>query len=130
MSIVNKYEQLIKETAIYPREIGIAYTALGLAGEAGEIANKVKKLYRDKNLLNVDLENGYKGWGSLDVSSKDIIISTEKDNIKAELGDVLWYVVALAQEFDLSLEEIMQHNIEKLLGRRERGTLQGSGDNR
>lgn len=114
--LLHRYQNLIEQTAVYPREIGIGYTALGLAGEAGEIANKVKKMYRDDNLL--------------DMNVTEQVRAVRRDDIKGELGDVLWYVTALAQEFGLTLEEIMEYNITKLLGRRERGTLQGSGDNR
>jgi NTP pyrophosphatase (non-canonical NTP hydrolase) len=116
--MLQEYQDLIKKTAVYPKEIGIAYCSLGLAGEAGEIANKVKKMYRDDNLHSLvgDFKSAY--------------LYKKKDDIKAELGDVLWYITALAQECDLTLEEIMKYNMEKLLGRRERGTIQGSGDNR
>lgn len=118
--ILAKYQELIKKTAIYPKTIGIAYCALGLAGEAGEVANKIKKLYRDTPLLaRVIVEEG-----------TDSITDAIKPDIKAELGDVLWYITALAQEFDLSLEEIMEYNMEKLLDRRNRNVLGGSGDNR
>tara|TARA_R110001606_G_scaffold4638_1_gene21843 strand:+ start:548 stop:862 length:315 start_codon:yes stop_codon:yes gene_type:complete len=78
---------------------------LGLMGEAGEIAEKVKKQIRD---------------GSL-VSGEAII---------KELGDVMFYVTALANYYDSNLDEVLQTNVDKLNGREERGTLQGSGDNR
>ena len=116
--ILAKYQEVIKKTAIYPKAIGIGYCALGLSGEAGEIANKVKKLYRDDNLA------------LLSERQKNALIASKKDDLKAELGDVLWYVTALAQEFDLNLDEIMEYNMKKLLDRRERNVLGGSGDNR
>ena len=126
--LLQKYQDLINQTKIYPQEIGISYTSLGLAGEAGEIANKVKKLYRDKGLL--DIEKMACDVNCHTPKHEFSVVAEAKDDMKGELGDVMWYVVALAQEFGLSLEEIMEYNIEKLLGRRERGTLSGSGDNR
>lgn len=105
----DKYQRRARETAVYPTDIGLAYVALGLAGEAGEIANKVKKVYRDHG-------------GELDTMTK-----AELHN---ELGDVLWYVAALATELDVPLEHIAQHNMDKLLDRKKRGALRGSGDNR
>lgn len=122
--LLKEYQELINKTAIYPKEIGIGYCSLGLAGEAGEIANKVKKMYRDKNLLE------YERIGGIYPVNAPDLIDEFNDDMKAELGDVMWYVTALAQEFGLTLEEIMEYNMTKLLGRRERGTLQGSGDNR
>jgi NTP pyrophosphatase (non-canonical NTP hydrolase) len=105
-----QYQENAKETAIYPN-LGKNpyYPTLGLAGEAGEIANKVKKIMRDKD-------------GSIDEETRD--------DIKKELGDVLWYVSAVASEFGLSLEEIAQKNYEKLLKRKENNTIKGNGDNR
>ena len=104
-----EYQAATATTAIYPREIGLAYVALGLAGEAGEIANKVKKIYRD---------NGG-------------VLTPEKAAVlKDELSDVLWYVSQLATEIDTSLESVAIDNISKLTSRKERGTLMGEGDNR
>jgi NTP pyrophosphatase (non-canonical NTP hydrolase) len=98
------YQDWTDETAIYPPEQGIEYTALGLASEAGEYAGKVKKMIRDKNY---DLEA-----------------------MAAELGDVLWYVARAAAELDLHLSDIALMNIEKLNSRKERGKLNGGGDDR
>ena len=106
----SEYEDLIRKTAIYPRRgNNIVYPALGIAGEAGEVADKVKKIERDKQGI----------WDRED-----------KYAIGKELGDVLWYVTAEALELGLTLEEVAKGNMEKLLGRRERGTLSGSGDDR
>lgn len=82
---------------------------LGLCGESGEIAEKVKKLLRD--------DNGE-------------ITSERRASMKKELGDVLWYISTLADCFDLSLDEIARFNNEKLLSRDDRGTIHGDGDNR
>lgn len=108
------YQVAANETAIYPsageaKEEGINYTLLGLVGEAGELANKFKKVLRD---------NGGK-------------ISDEvRNDMAAELGDVLWYVANLADELDWSLELIAKRNLAKLKSRAERGVISGSGDNR
>jgi len=96
------YQDWTDETAIYPPEKGIEYTALGLASEAGEFAGKVKKMIRDKNY---DLEA-----------------------MVSELGDVLWYVARAAAELDIHLSDVAMTNIEKLKSRKERDTLKGSGD--
>ncbi len=104
------YQEGTALTAIYPDKIpddlaGIVYCALGLAGEAGEIANKVKKLLRD-------------GDGGL-----------KRRAIAYECGDVLWYIPRLLHELgEFQLESVARENLEKLLGRKERGTLHGSGD--
>lgn len=95
--------------ARYPdRGVNLAYAALGLAGEAGEFADKVKKVIRD--------------YGGQPCLLRRAMIR--------ELGDVLWYVNACAIELDTDLVEVAQRNLEKLEGRAERGTIQGSGDER
>jgi NTP pyrophosphatase (non-canonical NTP hydrolase) len=103
----NDYQNATDETAIYPKESGVLYCVLGLTNEAGEVAGKYKKFIRD-------LSN----W-------EDV-----RQALKAELGDVQWYVARLAAELDFDLEEIMEDNLAKLRGRKARGTLGGSGDNR
>lgn len=103
----NEYQDLARSTAIYPADQGIVYTALGLAGEAGEVAEKVKKMIRDNKSLD-----------------------EVKLNIAAELGDVLWYVANLAAEIGYDLKSVAQENYAKLADRQERGVIGGSGDNR
>ncbi len=106
----SEYQKLVQDTAIYPdKGNNYVYPALGLAGESGEVCEKIKKLIRDKN-------------GEID---EDFLKAVTK-----ELGDVMWYLSALASEFKLSFEAIAIENIKKLYGRRERGTLSGSGDDR
>ena len=123
----NEYQQNARTTAIYKHPI--MYPALGLAGETGEVCEKVKKLYRDIN--NFDSEYytnpGYV-YGHTEEEEK--LILNKKEEIKKELGDVLWYLANLASDFDLTLDEIAKTNIEKLFSRKERGVLKGSGDNR
>lgn len=105
-----EYQAKAHETAITPK-IGemFVYPTLGLAGEAGEIANKIKKIFRDK---------------------KGVVAKEEEEELKKELGDVLWYVAELATQLNLSLEEIAALNIERLHSRKVRDMIQGDGDNR
>ncbi len=85
------------------------HLVLGLVGEAGEIAEKVKKLIRDKN-------------GDL--------ARLDRDDMAAELGDVLWYTAVLAKFLDLSLDDVAQRNVDKLADRQRRAVIGGSGDHR
>jgi NTP pyrophosphatase (non-canonical NTP hydrolase) len=104
------YQALSRRTATYPGAgENIVYPTLGLAGEAGEVAEKVKKMLRD--------DGGTLG-------------EERREALAAELGDVLWYVAQVATEAGLDLEEIAQANLDKLLSRRRRGVLSGSGDRR
>jgi NTP pyrophosphatase (non-canonical NTP hydrolase) len=106
----NEYQELTAETAIYPNKgNNLPYPALGLCGEAGEVAEKVKKIIRD---------------------DAGVVSPDKRENIKKELGDVMWYVSAVATELQLNLQDIAKANIDKLFDRRERGVLSGSGDNR
>lgn len=101
---LSSYQKVAASTAIYPTQHAIIYPALGLAGEAGEVANKVKKIIRD---------------GKLD-----------KAALGAEIGDCLWYIASLCRDLNLDLGEIAKANLEKLQDRKARGTLKGSGDKR
>jgi myo-inositol catabolism protein IolC len=104
----NEYQEKARRTAIYPgKDSNYIYPTLGLVGEAGEVAEKVKKIIRD--------ENG-------------IVSREKKEEIKKELGDVLWYIANLAYELDIKLEEIAQGNIEKIFSRVERNKVHGDGD--
>ena len=109
VSDLDMYQKVALTTAIYPREQAIIYPTLGLTGEAGEVANKVKKIIRD---------------GS---NSKDEKLVSE---IKAEIGDCLWYIAVLADDFDIKLSDIASTNIEKLANRKKNNTIHGSGDTR
>jgi NTP pyrophosphatase (non-canonical NTP hydrolase) len=106
----NDYQTKSRKTAKYP-PIGhsLIYPTLGLTNEAGEVAGKVKKIFRDKD---------------------GVIGDAEREALKGELGDVLWYLAQICTELDLSLDEVAGHNIEKLYSRLERGKIGGSGDNR
>ena len=109
VSDLDMYQQVAKQTAIYPREQAIIYPTLGLTGEAGEVANKVKKIIRD---------DGYKNNESL------------VQEISAEIGDCLWYISVLADDIGCKLSDIANANLEKLANRKEKGTIHGSGDTR
>ena len=98
------YQTEAQKTAIYPDEHKIVYPALGLAGEAGEVANKVKKMLRDGNF--------------------------DREDVAAEVGDCLWYIAALCRDRNFAMGYIASCNLDKLHSRMERGTIQGSGDKR
>lgn len=117
------YQDDTASTAIYPdagkeSTIGITYTVLGLAGEAGEIANKWKKYFRDApNFATHPAEH-------------DDFYAKLRDAIIAELSDVLWYASQLATELGVELGDVAAQNIRKLSARQKSGTIQGSGDDR
>lgn len=106
---LNEYQNKAIETAIYGSGHAIIYPTLGLAGESGEVADKVKKVLRDKN-------------GEFDQDTKL--------EIAKETGDALWYIAALSRDLGYTLEEISQMNLDKLRSRKERDVISGSGDNR
>ena len=106
----NDYQTAALQTAIYPNMgQNYVYPTLGLVGEAGEVAEKVKKLIRD-------------GDGTL--------TDPVREKIAMEASDVCWYLATLAYELDYTLEEIMQMNLDKLTSRQARGVISGSGDAR
>lgn len=96
------YQTEAKQTALYPNRLkNLEYPTLGLAGEAGEVANVVKKIQRD-----------FGGEITDEIRAK----------LKDELGDVLWYVSACADELGLTLAEIAEYNVEKLAARHKRNS--------
>ena|SRR5260370_20766322 len=104
----SEYQRATSSTAIYPESgalLGLLYTVLGAAGEAGELANKVKKILRDNK-------------------------NYDREILKDELGDLLWYVAMIAHEIGYDLDIVAIDNVQKLQSRKERGKLHGSGDNR
>lgn len=105
-----EYQLKSRSTAIYP-EAGknLVYPVLGLVGEAGEIANKVKKIQRD---------------------DRGELSQERRQALRDELGDVLWYLAQVSTELNLNLDDIASDNLSKLFSRKERGVLQGSGDAR
>ncbi len=105
-----EYQKLSRKTAIYPnKDNNFVYPTLGLAGESGEVAEKIKKILRD---------------------NKGVADDSRKQELQKELGDVLWYVSQLATELGLSLDEIASLNIDKLYSRFDRNKISGEGDNR
>lgn len=106
----NEYQTKSRATAGYPViGHGVVYPTLGLANEAGEVAGKIKKVFRDRE-------------GNFNEEVRAAL--------KAELGDVLWYLAQTCTELDLSLDEVAEANLAKLLDRQARGKIRGDGDNR
>lgn len=106
---LNEYQEGARSTAIYPAASQIIYPTLGLTGESGEVADKVKKVIRD---------NGGE------------FSEERKHQIALELGDVMWYAASLAHDLGYSLEEVCQMNLDKLASRMQRDKIHGSGDER
>lgn len=109
---MDTYDDAVASTAIYPdageqNEIAISYVTLGLLGEAGEIANKFKKVLRG-----------------------DLTLADAKPALVDELGDVLWYLTRLAAELGVSIDELQKANTAKLMSRKERDVIRGTGDER
>lgn len=108
--LLRDYQADSRRTAAYPGAgENIVYPTLGLAGEAGEVAEKVKKLIRDDG---------------------GVLSDERRAALAGELGDVLWYVAQVATEAGLELEAIARANLDKLASRQQRGVLSGSGDER
>ena len=106
---LNQYQEEALKTAIYPEDKKIIYPTLGLTGEAGEVAEKVKKVIRDNNQEFTD---------------------EKKRQIALEISDVLWYCATLAHDIGYTLEDIAQMNVDKLASRQRRNKIGGSGDER
>jgi len=107
----DEYQKEARKTAFYPgiNEGNLTYVTLGLTGEAGEVAEKVKKILRDQ---------------------KGFVNETNQKEIKKELGDVLWYISNICNELKIELNDVALTNIDKLNSRLKRNKLTGSGDNR
>ncbi len=106
----NDYQEETNKTAIYPdKGNNVIYPILGLAGETGEVADKVKKIWRDKN---------------------NIISEEDKLEIKKEMGDILWYLSQLATELQIDFDDVASTNVLKIKSRLERDKINGVGDNR
>jgi NTP pyrophosphatase (non-canonical NTP hydrolase) len=108
----NEYQQVANKTALHKEQYAadyFIYLTLAVNGEAGELAEKVKKIWREKNKQ---------------VSPED------REEIKKEMGDVLWYLGQLSETLGFTLEDVAQTNLQKVSSRLERGALYGSGDNR
>lgn len=104
------YQQNSRKTALYPViGHGVIYPTLGLTNEAGEVAGKIKKIFRDKG---------------------GMIGAEDREALKGELGDVLWYLAQVCTELAIPLEEVAEANLEKLSSRLARGRIGGEGDKR
>lgn len=103
------YQKTARANAVYNRDLGVIYAALGLAGETGEVVEHIKKMARDNNR---------------------VLTPERKEAITKELGDVLWYMANLAADLEISLSDVAATNLAKIKDRRERGVLHGAGDNR
>ena len=103
----NEYQKIARSTAVYPEEYKVVYPALGLCGEAGEVADKIKKTIRG-----------------------DSTLAQATGDIAMELGDVLWYVATLADDLGVELEDIAKWNVDKLQRRMKSNKIKGDGDNR
>jgi NTP pyrophosphatase (non-canonical NTP hydrolase) len=110
---LDEYQQGALATAAYPESVRVLYPALKLAGEAGEVAEKLGKLMRDEGLR-----------------PGDPLSSRQREALGKELGDVLWYVAVLAHDLGLALDEVATTNLAKLADRQRRGVIGGSGDDR
>ena len=109
----DEYAREARTTATYPDAAHLLYPVLKLAGEAGEVAEKLGKLMRDE------------GWTPGRALTPD-----QRDALALELGDVLWYVAAIAHDLEVPLAEVAARNLAKLADRRARGVIGGSGDSR
>ena len=110
INTLTEYQQQSRKTwGLVHTEHPIVYPTLGLANEAGEVAGKVKKIFRDKG---------------------GVISEEDRQALKGELGDVLWYLAQICTELDLTLDEVAEANLTKLFSRLERGKIKGDGDER
>lgn len=101
---MKQYQQQAYTTATATSQ-NIYYMTMGMTGEAGEIANKVKKIMRDARAI-------------------------DREDLAKEIGDVLWYVAGICTVLDLDLDDVAEANLKKLADRKARGVIGGSGDNR
>lgn len=107
---LNEYQRRSRATwRLIHADHPLAYPTLGLVNEAGEVAGKVKKIFRDHG---------------------GVVSAADREGLKYELGDVLWYLAQICTELDLTLEEVAEANLEKLRSRQERGQIGGDGDHR
>ena len=105
----NAYQKDSMRTATFADKMALVYLALGLNGEAGEVAEKVKKVVRD---------------------DEGVLTPERREGIIDELGDVLWYLAQLCNELNIDFSEVASRNLKKLADRKERGVLHGDGDKR
>ena len=109
MDNIQDYQVWSRQTAIYPAGVAVQYTALGLAGEVGEICNEIKKVYRDDD---------------------GVVTAERRADLVDEFGDVLWYLARVTDELNIDMQDVLERNIAKLEDRLARDVLSGSGGNR
>jgi len=109
MDNIQNYQVWSRRTAIYPAGVAVQYTALGLAGEVGEICNEIKKVYRDDD---------------------GVVTAERRADLVDEFGDVLWYLARVTDELNIDMQDVLERNIAKLEDRLARDVLSGSGGNR
>ena len=114
---LNEYQNHALETSKYPEEYKVIFPALGMNGEAGEVAEKVKKVIRDIVIVR-------------DSNGSILVPENVRESLAKEIGDVLWYVAIMAFDLGYPLEEIAKMNCDKLNSRKQRGVISGDGDNR
>jgi NTP pyrophosphatase (non-canonical NTP hydrolase) len=126
-----EYSDSVLPLARYPA-VGnnFIYPVLGLAGEAGEAAEKAKKLWRDHGMMSDATRSVSFVQDMAECGEDPSAVLELREGLIKEASDCLWYLAALASELGITLEEIARVNIKKLHDRRDRGVLQGSGDNR
>lgn len=147
----NTYDQFVRKLAVYPPEVEGLYPLIGLAGETGELIEKILPnifnpiLSSRMLLIGIHLSNIADAGIALEKLKKDLrknglvedekvipitVTEDQREGIKKELGDILWYMAATAQAFGFSIQDVAQTNMDKLNSRLERGVVKGSGDNR
>lgn len=104
-----EYQTQALSTKIYPNNMKVVYPLIGLSGEVGELAEKIKKTIRDNNSVFTD---------------------EIKNEIKKEIGDILWYLASIADDLGITLNDAAECNINKILSRYNRNKIHGEGDNR
>ncbi len=129
------YQAAAVKTAIYPPDAAIFYPALGLAGEVGELAEKVIDVEcpaTQRDTLGLAKHTGLIANQVKKILRDDngVLTPERKSAIASEIGDICWYLAALAYDIGVDLEDIAQENLDKLASRQERGTIKGDGDNR
>lgn len=109
---LNEYQQFTINSAFFTENKNIdflSYLTIGISGESGELANKVKKIYRDK---------------------RGIVDNEDKEHLALELGDIIWYISVLAKKLGFTIDELLQMNVDKINRRIKNKTQEGSGDER
>lgn len=109
----NFYQEQALKTAIYPKELGVLYTVLGLAGECGEVSGKCSKLIRDNKITDMTT-----------------LTDEQRTMLRDELVDCVWFIAAALHELGFKFGDAAQANLDKLASRAQRGKISGSGDTR